>query len=204
MKYLAPLVPLLLLATGCGTRVVLSIPRMPGSEPPPLARPAVDCRYLRVLVDFSTRGTGMTARDVELSAHVAEVMRREFARIGAIVTDEPAEAYWSLMVMAAHNVRDDGYVFSAMLTLRNLREGHDPGLATYAKDAADDGEALPTMYTGMSYGARQDVDRLARRWVQEADAALLPSARQLCEFEATEAHRRSTVDEQIPHPDVPL
>jgi hypothetical protein len=201
MTRLGSLALLLILSLGCGTRVVLTIPHLPGTGPPPLARPDDECRYLSVLVDFSTQGTGMTSRDVQLSAHVAEVMKRELAQIGAHVTDDPRDAYWSLMVMAVHNRRNDGYLFSAMLTLRNLREGHDPGLATYAKPEQ---EALPTMYTGMSYGSHQEVDHLARQWIRKADEALLPSAREMCEFEAAEARRRTTVDEQVPHPDVPL
>lgn len=201
MRYVGALALLLTLGLGCGTRVVLTIPQLPGSEPPQVARPDDGCRYLRVLVDFSTQATGMTSRDVQLSAYVAEVMKRELVEIGAYVTEDPRDAYWSLMVMAAHNPRDDGYLFSAMLSLRNLREGHDPGLATYAKP---EHEVLPTMYTGMSYGSHQDVDRLARQWVRKADEALLPSAREMCEFEAAEARRRTTMDEQVPHPDVPL
>jgi hypothetical protein len=194
---------LCLIATGCGTRVVLTVPRLPGfGEAAAGPRPEAGCRYLNILVDYSTRATGMSAQDVALSARVAEAMKQELGRLGARVTEEPAEAYWSLMLLAVHNERDGGFIFSAMLALRDLAETRDPGIATYAKPGKDD--AKPTMYTGVSYGSHQDVERLAREYVRKADAALLPSARELCEFEAQEARRHTEVDDQVPHPDLPL
>ena len=64
--------------------------------------------------------------------------------------------------------------------------------------------SLPSMYTGVSYGSHQDVDRLAREYVRKAEEALLPSARELCEFETQEARTRTGIDEQVPHPELPL
>jgi hypothetical protein len=194
---------LALLATGCGSRLLLTIPEFPfAPAAAPAPRPEVECRYLNVLVDYSTQAAGMSARDIDLSAAVAETMAREFERLGATVTDEPGHAYWSLMLMAIHNERDDGFIFSATLTLRDLAEARDPGIATYAKEA--DPNALPSLYTGISYGSLQDVERFARQFVQKADAALLPSARQLCAFEATEQQRHDDVDAQVPVPELPL
>jgi hypothetical protein len=197
-------IALALLATGCGTRIVLTIPRFPSLRgEAPAARPAPQCRYLNVLIDYSTQASGMSAEDVRLSAEVAEAMAQEFHRLGAQVTDEPGQAYWSLMLMAVHNQRDGGFVFSAMLALRDLSEAHDPGIATYAK-SDDDRPTQPTMYTAISYGSLSDVERLARHYVQKADAALLPSARKLCAFELEEDQRHSAVDAQVPHPELPL
>jgi hypothetical protein len=194
---------LCLLATGCGTRIVLTIPRSPfASQQLPAPRPEGECRYLNVLVDYSTRASGMSSRDVALSAAVAETMAKEFRRLGAKVTDEPGQAYWSLMLLAVHNERDGGFIFSATLALRELAEARDTGIQTYA--TASDPSAPPTFYTGISYGSLDDLGRLTRKFVETADAALLPSARQLCAFEVDENERHDSVDAQIPLPALPL
>ena len=203
MRRLAALA--LLLATGCGTHVVLRIPDFPSlaSEPAPAPAPEPSCRYLNVLVDYSTEASGLALRDVSLSAHVAEVMKKEFARLGVHVTEDPGEAYWSLMLIAVHNQRDGGFIFSAMLHLRDLSEARNPGIATYSRPTKV-AVSIPSMYNGVSYGSQQDVDKLAREYVQKAEQALLPSARQLCEFETQEARQRSAVDDQVAHPELPL
>jgi hypothetical protein len=195
---------LCLLASGCGTRIVLTVPGSPFSarqvaSPP---RPEGECRYLNVLVGYSTQASGMSARDVALSAEVAEAMRKEFQRLGAHVTNEPGQAYWSLMLLAVHNERDGGFIFSATLALRELAEARDTGIATYTE--SPDPSAPPSLYTGISYGSLSDVGHLARRFVATADAALLPSARQLCAFEAQENERDGSVDAQIAAPELPL
>ena len=196
-------IALALLSTGCGTRIVLTIPRLPSLRAEaPAVRPGPSCRYLNVLIDYSTQAAGMSAEDVRLSAEVADAMAQEFQRLGARVTEEPGQAYWSLMLMAVHNQRDGGFVFSAMLALRELTEARDPGIATYAK--SDQGAGQPTMYTAISYGSLEDAARMARHYVQTADAALLPSARQLCAFEDQEDQRHSEVDAQVPRPELPL
>jgi len=202
----------LLLATGCGSHIVLRIPDFPSfaPDPPPLAAAEPNCRYLNVLVDYSTEATGLALADVSLSAHVAEVMKKEFTRLGVHVTDDPNEAYWSLMLIAVNNHRDGGFIFSAMLHLRDLSEARDPGISTYTRTAEKAEKAarvpvsMPSMYTGVSYGSHEDVDKLSREYVQRAEQALLPSARRLCEFERQEAHQRTDVDEQVPHPELPL
>jgi hypothetical protein len=203
MRRLATLA--LLLATGCGTQIVLRIPRLPSlaSEPTPVAEAQPNCRYLNVLVDYSTQASGMDLRDVNLSAQVAEVMKKEFGRLGVHVTEDPNQAYWSLMLIAVHNRRDGGFIFSAMLHLRDLSEARDPGIATYARPGKV-AVSIPSMYTGVSYGSQQDVERLAREYVRKAEQALLPSARQLCDFDTQEARSGSSVEEQIPHPELPL
>jgi len=94
-----------------------------------------------------------------------------------------------------------------MLHLRDLSEARNPGIATYSrptKATKVPTSSIPSMYTGVSYGSQQDVDKLAREYVQKAEEALLPSARQLCEFETQEARQRSDVDEQVPDSDLPL
>jgi len=196
-------IALCLLATGCGTRIVLTIPRSPFVAREPLApRPERECRYLNVLIGYSTQASGMSARDVALSAEVAEAMKQEFQRRGARVTDEPGQAYWSLMLMAVHNERDGGFIFSATLALRELAEARDGGIATYT--TTPDDSAPPTLYTGISYGGLDDVGKLARKFVETADAALLPSARQLCAFESLENERHDAVEAQVPLPELPL
>ena len=210
MRRLAALAIPLLLATGCGTHVVLRIPDFPSLAAKPASGPPLQpgCRYLNVLVDYSTEASGLALRDVSLSAHVAEVMKKEFGRLGVHVTEDPSEAYWSLMLIAVNNQRDGGFIFSAMLHLRDLSEARTPGIATYARSEAAGAKrvplSLPSVYTGVSYGSHQDVDKLAREYVRKAEEALLPSARELCEFETQEARTRSSVDEQVPHPELPL
>ena len=183
-----------LLAAGCGTTSFGTQASAP--------RPQRECRYLNVLVDYSKEAAGMSFRDVQLSAQVAETMSKELERLGARVTDMPGHAYWSLMLMAIHNERDGGFIFSATLALRQLAESHDPGIATYAKP--DDESAPATLYTAISYGSLQDVDPLARQYIQKADAALLPSSRQLCAFEGQEEARHDAVEAQVRHPALPL
>ena len=181
----------------------MTIPRSPfAAAPPPAVRPAGECRYLNVLVGYSTTAAGMSSRDVVLSAEVAEAMTQEFERLGAHVTSQPAQAYWSLMLLAVHNVRDDGFIFSATLALRDLAETRDTGIATYAEPTG--ASAPATIYTGISYGSLQDIGSQARRFVQSADAALLPSYRRLCASEAEENARHDAVEAQVPAPDLPL
>ncbi len=186
---------LCVLAAGCAARSPFSGAEAPASHPR-------ECRYLSVLVDYSREAAGMSSRDVQLSAQVAETMSQELERLGARVTDEPGQAYWSLMLMAIHNQRDGGFIFSATLALRQLAESHDPGIETYAKP--DDKSAPATLYTALSYGSLGDVDQLARHYVQQADVALLPSARQLCAFEGEEQARHDAVEAQVQHPALPL
>jgi hypothetical protein len=179
-------IALCLLGTGCGSTIVLRIPRSPFAAKEVAApRPEGQCRYLNVLVGSST-----------------QAMTKEFQRLGATVTKEPAQAYWSLMLLAVHNERDDGFIFSATLALRELAEAHDTGIPTYTTESGP--PAPPTLYTGISYGSLEDVGRLARKFVERADAALLPSARQLCAFEVEENERHDTVDSQVPLPALPL
>ena len=201
-------IALCLLASGCASRIVL-IPRAPAAaEAASAPRPQDECRYMNVLVGYSTQASGLSSRDISLSAEVAEAMKQEFRRLGARVTDVPDRAYWSLMLMAIHNERDGGFIFSATLALRELSEEHDPGIPAYASApngaSAAPADAPPTLYSGISYGSIEDVGRLARRFVASADAALLPSARQLCAFELQENERHDAVEAQVPLPDLPL
>jgi hypothetical protein len=186
---------LCLLAAGCAARSPVL------GAGAPATRPRGECRYLNVLVDYS-RAAGMSLRDVTLSAEIAQAMSKELERLGARLTAEPGQAYWSLMLMAIHNERDGGFIFSATLSLRELKESHDPGIATYA--APGDGSAPATLYMAISYGSLQDVERLAREFVRQADAALLPSARELCAFEGEEEARHDAVEAQVADPARPL
>ena len=183
---------------------MLRIPDLPSfASEAPAPAPDPGCRYLNVLVDYSTEASGLALRDVGLSAHVAEVMKKEFARLGVHVTENPAEAYWSLMLIAVHNQRDGGFIFSAMLHLRDLDEARNPGISTYSRPGKVS-VSIPSMYTGVSYGSQQDIDKLAREYVQKAEQALLPSARTLCDFDAQEARRHDSVDQQVARPELPL
>ena len=100
-----------LLATGCGTRVVLTVPRSPFSARQAAApRPEGECRYLNVLVGYSTQASGMSSRDVSLSAEVAEALRRvpdEFraALVLADVEDLPYAEIAAVLDVAVGTVK---------------------------------------------------------------------------------------------------
>ena len=206
MRHLVALGSLLLASTvtaGCGTQMVVSFPEFPsfGKETAAAPRPSADCRYMNVLINYSTQAAGMSSQDLQIAADVAASMKKEFARLGAKVIEEPSGAYWSLMLMAVHNVRDDGFIFSATLSLRDLSEARDPGIATYAA-ASRPGPA--TLYTAISYGSLEDLERRARDFVRAADAARLPTSRALCASEASEEGRHESVEAQVPDPSLPL
>ena len=65
MRRLAVLALSLLAVPGCGTRIVLTIPRAPllGTEAP-APRPEPSCCYLNLLVDYSTQASGMSSKEV--------------------------------------------------------------------------------------------------------------------------------------------
>ena len=60
MRRLATLALPLLLATGCGRTVVLRLPDLPSlaQEEAATAEARPSCRYLNVLVDYSTEASG--------------------------------------------------------------------------------------------------------------------------------------------------
>lgn len=121
------------LVAGCGQTLVLELPSAPPNPfeeplqgPQPLL-PRVECEFMTLLIDFSRKG------EVEVSARVARAMAEEFESFGTRVTDDPNRAYWSLMILASGNARRDGFVFSALLTARNMNEGYDPGVTVFAR-----------------------------------------------------------------------
>jgi hypothetical protein len=152
-------------------------------------------------ITHSVDSYGMSREDVELTARIAEVMRSEFARLGAEVTQDAASAYWSLMVIAANDARHyEGFVFTATLSLRQLSEGRDPGITAYTSRGS---EGTPTAYSGLGYGPGYELERTIRSFVARADAALLPAVRALCEAEEQEDTREADAERLVPRP-VPL
>ena len=185
---------------GCAHPVVVVLPALvrPETAEHDPTRPEDGCRYARVMITQSTNSAGFASDDVELTARVTELMRAELVRLGATVTDDPNEAYWSLMVMAAHDRRRaGGFLFSASLALRQLHEGHDPGLTVYSERS---GERTATIYSGLGYGPRHVLERTVIGFIRKADAALLPAARGLCSQETQEATREQTLEGRIPVP----
>jgi hypothetical protein len=186
---------LVCLCFGCGhvaSRNVSPVAPQLGHE---LERPAADCRYLSVWVDYSHDATGLTRKDLKLNESIAKLMERELSRIGHRISDDPRSAYWSLMIMGANTGYRDQFVFTAMLSLRNLQESYGSGLVGYS---GSDESAPPTMYTGLSYGSRRELGRLVREYVRAADTALLPLTRQLCDIEAADQQRELDLERQIP------
>lgn len=189
------------LLMGCASPVVLVFP---GFAATPVAEEAElrvpdGCRYSSIVVTHARASRDALGDDVELSARVAELMRREFARRGATITPDPLAAYWSLMVLAASDARHyDGFLFSATLALRDMHEGRDPGITAYGESG--DLGGTPTVYAGLGYGPGYALEATVRDFVRRADAALLPAARGLCEHEARERSREAELEAALPVP----
>jgi hypothetical protein len=219
MRILPILVLVAILGSACGRTLVLELPEAPpnpfaapplGPEPPP----RVECEFMSVWIDSSRRG------DRPLAARVVRAMKREFETFGARVVPDPDDAYWSLMILAARDGRGSGgFVFSGLLTSRNMNEGYDPGVTVYANEAPEarkrpgpdtDAEAdaeprwiekLPTMYNGLSYGTDVQLEDQARAFVRQAYAAVFPAAEQLCQFQAADRARERALDRQLGVPE---
>lgn len=183
------------LCLGCGHVASRNLGPVDAQSARKVERPAADCRYLSVWVDYSNDATGLTRKDVKLNESIAKLMERELSHIGHRISDDPQSAYWSLMIMGANTGYRDQFVFTAMLSLRSLEEGYGSGLAGYSKS---DASVPPTMYTGLSYGSRRELGRLVREYVRAADTALLPLTRQLCDIEAADQQRELDLEQQIP------
>ena len=216
-RSIAPVLMSLSLAIGCGQTLVMNVP-----EAPPLpfegepdadeqsdaetARPLVECPFMTVMIDYSRQG------NVEIGARVAAAMRKEFESLGTHVTSSTDEAYWSLMILASESSRKDGYIFSAMLSARNMNEGYDPGVTVYErkeekeqrKEGKGNPRKTPTLYNGLSYGPYATLEESARNYVHQAYAAVFPFAQELCAFEAADRKRERTLDEELPARPAPL
>ena len=215
--------PLLLLVSGCGQTLVLRLPDVPamwndipalwsdlppprakaaGNDPAP-AQPLSECPFMTVMIDYSREG------NAEVGARVANAMTDELKSLGAHATHSSAEAYWSLMILASENSRKDGFVFSAMLSARNMNEGYDPGVTVFQRDgkkANPNGQTqkIPTLYNGLVYGPYAVLEDQARNYVRQAYAAVYPFAQRLCAFDAADRKREQSIDEQLPAGPAPL
>jgi hypothetical protein len=211
---------LCLAAVGCsGGAFVVEMPKVPNplpklfSEEPRDADPIepLDCQFMTVLSDYSRPG------DTRVAVAVAEARADEFEELGTRVTSKRNDAFWSLMILATKNARS-GYIFTAMLSARNMNEGYDPGVTVFRRegegeDADDaDGEAgggnadgkIPTMYHGLSYGPESALEEQARLYVRQAYAAVFPYAEQLCDLAASDREREESLEEQLPEAPEPL
>jgi hypothetical protein len=192
---------LLGLCIGCANPVVIVLPGFDLQEEGSAAsaeRLPEDCRYTRVAISHARNSTSMSNEDLEVSAKVAALMRREFANAGATVTDVPADAYWSLMVMAAADDRHHkGFVFSASIGLRDMHEGHDPGITTYETGTS---VQSATFYSGLGFGPGYILENTVREFARRADLALLPAARKLCDYAEAEKHRESELHAIVRNP----
>ena len=215
-RSIAPVLLWLGLASGCGQTLVMNVP-----EAPPLPfedEPAADadededaaalleCPFMTVMIDYSRQG------NVEVGARVAAAMEKEFEALGTHVTRSTDEAYWSLMILASANSLKDGYIFSEMLSARNMNEGYDPGVTVYErkdvkqelKQGKGDPQKTPTLYNGLSYGPYATLEDQARIYVRQAYAAVFPFAQELCAFEAADRKREQSLDEELPARPAPL
>ena len=186
---------------------------VPEPEPPPEPAPALPpplhgCSLLTILIDSSPQG------DQELAQRAEVAMSSELLRFGARTTHSPADAYWSLMILASNNERHDGYIFSALLAARNMHEGDAGGLASYVGEEAETedvetalptaGASVPSMYNGLSYGPYASLEDQAREYVRRAYEAVFPAAQSLCNFEAADKARESEIESQLPNQPQPL
>jgi hypothetical protein len=200
---LAALTALGWLVLGCSTPLVTVIPGLRSGiarEPSGASSPQ-ECRYSRIVISHSAEADGMSKEDAELTARVAELMRQEFLELGAEVTQDPSEAYWSLMVIASRDERHyEGFVFAASVALRQLREGDDPGVTVYSSRSSPSNPGPPTMYSGLGYGMGEELDETVRSFVRRADTVLVPALRSLCEYQALNEAGEDDLDERIPVP----
>jgi hypothetical protein len=196
-----------LAVSGCGQTLVIRIPDLPfrSSEPPPGtdADQRVQCDFMTILIDYSRHG------EIEVADRVARAMEREFERYGVRVTRSNQDAYWSLMILASDNSHGDGYIFSALLSARNMNEGYDPGVTVFQRDGeavepSASRQKIPTMYNGLSYGPYETLEDQAKIFVKQAYEAVFPHARELCDFERSDREREQTIDREIPGPPSPL
>jgi hypothetical protein len=211
-RSLALLLIPLWLASACGQTIVLKVPDAPWARPkpgpvapaaePPAPVPLAECPFMTVVIDYSREG------NAEVGARVASAMKQEFEALGTQVTKSSSDAYWSLMILASENARKDGYVFSAMLSARNMNEGYDPGVTVFQRNGAGAPKAgsqkIPTLYNGLSYGPYATLEDQARGYVRQAYAAVYPFAQRLCAFEAADRNREKAIDDQLPAGPAPL
>jgi hypothetical protein len=180
------------LCIGCANPLVIVLPGLNRQEETTVAhaeRLPKDCRYIRVAISHAKDASSMSNDDLEVSAKVAALMRREFSNAGATVTDIPDEAYWSLMVMAAADDRHhEGFVFSASIGLRDMHESHDPGITTYESGRSS---KTPVVYAGLGFGPGYILEDTIREFTRRADLALLPAAKSLCDYAEAEKLRES-------------
>jgi hypothetical protein len=197
----AILVAAICLAIGCSSPTVIVIPGTRGASTAPPQGRLPQCRYSRVVISHAASGQ-LSSNDLELNARVSALMGNELRRRGASVMDEPSEAYWSIMVLAADDSRfRDGFVFSATVSLRGFQESHDPGVT--ALEPQDDANARAVLYTALGFGPGYELASTVARFVSNADAALLPVARALCEQEGREIIRDVEAELAVPRP-IPL
>jgi hypothetical protein len=192
---------LLGLCIGCAKPLVIVLPGFASREgklSTSTERLPDDCPYMRVAITHAQSGPTMSTEDLEVSAKVAASMRRELSVSGATITDAPDDAYWSLMVMAVADERHyEGFIFSASIGLRDLREGHDPGITTYK---VGDSDQSPILYSGLGFGPGYTLEDTVREFARRADAALLPVALRLCGYDESEKLREAELQARVPVP----
>jgi hypothetical protein len=157
-------------------------------------RPAADCRYLSIRVQSSSDAAAMSEQDQRLTARIAEFMEIDLARHGFQITAEEESAYLSLLVLAGEERQLEGFVFTALVAVRERRESHESGLDRYAAIGA---EARPTFYHGLSWGPKDDLRESVRAFVQQADMALLPRVHEMCESDRLDREREATLERQM-------
>jgi hypothetical protein len=220
-RSIAPALLWLWLATGCGQTLVMNVPKAP---PLPFqkqsaahdkkddkkeqedAHALAECPFMTVMIDYSRQG------NVEIGARVAAAMKQEFEALGTRVTSSTDQAYWSLMILASESSRKDGYIFSAMLSARNMNEGYDPGVTVFQRDKekqqAEQGKGdphkVPTLYNGLSYGPYATLEDQSRNFVRQAYAAVFPFAKELCAFEDADRKREHSLEQELPAQPAPL
>ena len=204
MRFLGPLLVLSLSCSlGCGP-LAHSIPR-PGwlhevaREIP--RRPDADCRYLNLRVQSSSNAAAMSEQDQRLAARIAEFMEIEFARHGFRTTAEEESAYLSLIVLAGEERRLGGFVFTALVSVRERRESHESGIDRYAAAGA---MGRPTFYHGVSWGPKVILREAVRAFVGQADLALLGRVHELCEIDRLDREREDTLERQVAEHLTPL
>jgi hypothetical protein len=136
----------------------------------------------------------LSEQDQRLAARIAEFMEVELARHGFRVTAEEESAHLSLLVLAGEEQQLGGFVFTALVAIREHRESHESGLDRYAATGA---MGRPSFYHGVSWGPKVGLRESVRDFVQQADLALLPRVHELCEIDRLEREREETLKSQM-------
>ena len=129
-----------------------------------------------------------------LAAKVAEHMRAELSWIGLQLVDDPKAAYWALLIIAVHNNRGGGFIFSVATSRRVL---DDKGTSKGVRFIRPGGKRSAYSFHGLHYGRYDELEENVRSYIAAADATIFQTARALCDLEAQDRERERVVEQAL-------